>query len=75
MVTFSEDPLDNFMWMRNTMKEVSTQGSVTGSTKKYKPLRKLPQEHESVSKTVKISDHGKKNGNIFFIICCFEENS
>ena len=57
------------------MKGVSTQGSVTGSTKKYKPLRKLPQEHESVSKTVKISDHGKENGNIFFIICCFEENS
>ena len=56
------------------MKEVSTQGSVTGSAKKYKPLRKLPQEHESVSKTVKISDHGKENGNIL-IICCSEEDS
>ena len=56
------------------MKEVSTQGSVTGSAKKYKPLRKLPQEHESVSKTVKIVDHGKKNSNIL-IICCSEEDS
>ena len=56
------------------MKEVSTQGSVTGSAKKYKPLRKLSQEHESVSKTVKISDHGKKNSNIL-IICCSEEDS
>lgn len=44
ITTPAADPLDTFIWMRNNVKGISTPGVLTGSAKRYKPVREMTDE-------------------------------